>query len=26
VWVPRGTVHADDIAGPASRIYVFELK
>jgi len=24
--VPRGTVHADDIAGPASRIYVFEIK
>jgi len=26
VWVPRGTVHADEGVGSAPRIYVFELK
>jgi len=26
VWVPRGTVHADEGVGSAARIYVFELK
>jgi hypothetical protein len=26
VWVPRGTVHADEGAGTASRYYVFEIK
>jgi len=25
-WIPRGTVHASEDAGRASRLYVFELK
>lgn len=25
-WVPRGTVHGDEGAGSASRVYVFEIK
>lgn len=25
-WIPRGTVHESDDTGPASRLYVFELK
>jgi len=26
VWIPRGTVHGDEGAGNASRIFVFEIK
>jgi hypothetical protein len=26
VWIQRGTVHADEGAGNASRIFVFDIK
>ena len=26
VWIPEGTVHSEDVAGKADRIYVFELR